>query len=69
MEDNMIDDFVETRSRARLGFEASMVLAVTTQRVAVELGMPKERFWQIHKEVEIQFNQFLLEQREERGDL
>jgi len=68
MEDNILDDFVATRSRARLGYEASMVLAITMRRVAVELGMPNKRFWEIHNEVEIMFNQFLLEKREEKGD-
>ena len=65
----MIDDFLDTRTRARLGFDEVMVLSITMRRVACELGMPPKRFWQIHKEAEIEYNQFLLEKREEEGDL
>ena len=57
------------RERARIGFEESMILMVTVKRVAEELGMPRKRFWEIRRQVEVDFNQWLLEEREQRGQL
>ena len=65
----MIDQQQDFEERARIGFDESMILTCTLKRVAGELGMPSERFWAIRKEVEIDFNQWRLEDREKRGEL
>ena len=57
------------RERARISFEESMILTATVKRVAAELGMPRKRFWEIRRQVEVDFNQWLLEEREQRGRL
>ena len=55
--------------RARISFDESMILTATLGRVASELGMPSKRFWAIRKEVEVDFHQWRLEDREQRGEL
>ena len=65
----MIDQQQDFEERARIGFEESMILTCTLKRVASELGMPSERFWEIRNEVAVEFNQWRLEDREKRGDL
>ena len=57
------------REQARLAFQEMMVMKCHMHRVAVELGMPSERYWEIKKEAEVAYGQFSLEWREGKGDL
>ena len=64
-----MNDQEQFNHRARIGFQESMILTATLGRVAMELGMPRQRFWEIRNEVEVEFNQWSLEDREKRGEL
>ena len=55
--------------QARLAFKEMMVMKCHMHRIAVELGMPSERYWELSNEAEVAFSQYSLEKRESKGDL
>ena len=55
--------------QARLAFKEMMVMKCHMHRVAVELGMPSERYWELQKEAEVAYSHFSLETRARKGEL
>ena len=55
--------------RARIGYEEALIATATLTQVAIELGMSKERFFEIRNQVEVEFNKYRLQNRQKRGDL
>ena len=55
--------------QAHIAYRSAMVMVAHMHRVAVELGMPSERYWELQKEAEVAYSHFSLETRARKGEL